>query len=33
MRLIGRLKKLEAAAQEQTRVRAAGIVWTETQEG
>ena len=28
MTLVGRLKKLETAAQEQPRVMAAGIVWT-----
>ena len=28
MRLVGRLKKLEAAAEEHPRVMAAGIVWT-----
>ena len=32
MRLVGRLKKLEAAAEEHPRVMAAGIVWTSDHE-
>jgi hypothetical protein len=33
MRLVGRLKKIEAAAaQEQMRVKAAGVVWTSDHE-
>jgi hypothetical protein len=32
MRLVGRLRKLEAAAEEHPRVMAAGIVWTSDHE-